>query len=285
MELKHKFIPIVFLLSALCLVSFVSSTDILEFRNPTVDEILTGTTQQLNMTIDASTITWNVTWAYNQSSATLTNIEVVSNTSPSQDNYNASWDTTALEDDVNYCLNITSRNVSNTVISSNLTCGLWIDNGNPTSSFNSSMFSNNLALVLDTTFNVAISADDTLGLDNCTVYFTETTSPFTVSSQAVTAGGNACILTTDAETQSLNANMNYDIVMEAHDANNNKTNSTSRTLIVTVTSAGGGGGSSVTTTDDGLTLPGAGAVSGIGESIANFFRGIADFFKGLFGGN
>jgi len=283
MEFKSKLLPVIFLLGAMLLLSFISAADTITIDLPVADTIVTSDAQNLNMTIDSGSTHYNATWAYNVSSATLVEIGVVTNTTPSQIEFNRIWDTTALTNGVDYCVNVTTRDLLNAVVSSALVCGLWIDNGAPTATLNSSSFSNNLALVVGTTFNVAIEEDDTLGISSCIAFFTEVASPYTVTTQAISADSNGCILTTTPSTESLLANHAYNVLIQATDANTNKTNSTARTLRVTAESAGGGG-SSTYTTDNGDGL--GGTASGIGTAISNFFKGIADFFKSLkFWGN
>jgi len=284
MNSKHRILPLLAILSIFLFVGLVSAAaNDTTIRDPSADSRLTGASQILNSTIETALEAYNMTWGYNQTSVTLIEIGVVANTSVAQDEFNRTWDTTALINGRDFCINATSRNFANEVISSALVCGLWIDNGKPTASLNSSTFSNNLALVIDTEFSVALTDDDTLGISNCTVFFTEDDGS-AVTSVAVSAIGNGCILTTTPTAQSLSANSDYTTLMMATDANSNKTNSSSRTLRVTVTNAGGGGGGVVSGVQTILDADSGDVAEAVKEGfMTRFFQSIADWFRNIFG--
>lgn len=247
----------ILLLSFLFLFSFgvvaAANTPTLDF--PAQDASISGSSYNLSVSLDTNTKQYkNATFFYDDGSSNTTIGTNVSD-GESATEFNYTWDTTALVDVDDYVIwaNITNQTGDATLVRDAST-GVDIDNGNPTSSFSSSSFSDNLHLVKDTNFTSAIDADSSIGISSCNLYFTNENS-VVEKKQSVSATANACSTSTTAETLGLSVNEAYTVVMEATDGNGNSTNSSSRTLVVTPSAAGGGGGVSDVAKDKGITVP------------------------------
>ena len=289
MKNSLKLLSVLFL--SVFLLGLVSSANVLTINVPTKGTDISGTTAVLNATFDTNTLSYtNVTWWYRTTPGTgaWTLISNVSQLANATDNYNVTFDTTSFVDaDDTIEFNATARNTTNDInslISKNVTVN--INNGNPTATISSSTFSDNLGLIVNTTFIFGIDADATIGISSCKLYFTNQGNN-ALTTKSVTAVANNCSVSTTASTESLGVNDAYNVRMEATDGNGDKTNSSSRALRVTPASGGGGGGGSSSSTtqdngDDTGTGAGTGTSGGIGQAISNFFNGIVNFFKNLF---
>lgn len=287
MNNKNKYLTslalsIMFLLS----IGFMSAAAFdITLQTPAESASLAGAAQMLNSTIEnpaGDAGPYNVSFYYQVAGeSTWTLISTVTNTSANQASFNTTWDTTAIVDQLNLTINATSRDLVNAINSSSATLLHPLDNGNPTATLSSSTFTNEKNVFVDDSFTVGLDADATIGISSCLVYFTNENDN-SVTTKVVSASANACATTTNAEDESLGIH-NYGVIMEATDANSNKTNSSERRLFVT--SRGGGGGIAISQTqfvgDTGLDRAQS-SIGNVSESIRNFIVNIFDKIRSLF---
>lgn len=255
-----------------------SANDDITIETPLDSARLSGEAQMLNATIEAPTgAIYNVTFYHNQSGS-LTAIGTVTNTSDAQASFNTTFDTTSLTDVDGVIINATARNILNQEVSSVTTTGHPWDNGNPTATISSATFSDGKNVGFDETYTVGLSADSTIGISSCLVYYYNRATSVLAGTQAISASANACSASTTPESQSLITSNNYDVYVQATDGNGNQTNATSRILRVPSKGGSGGGSAGASIRTSGINVEGDTAQ----ERLSNFFENVGDKFSNFF---
>jgi len=247
--------------------AIVSSANDVTLTLPAQDASISGS-YVLSADLDTNTLNMTSATFFYETGGVNTTIGTTPNETATQFNY--TWVTTDLIDVNDYTIWV---NVSNAtaMVTSDPSTGVDIDNGNPTATWSSASFIDNLALISSTTITLGLDADSSIGISSCKVYFTNSKTNV-ASTKDISASGNACTNTTTPASESLGVNEVYTVVIEATDGNDDKVNSSSRTLRVTPVSAGGGG-STTLVIDDGVPS----------DKISNFFTRIIDSIKNFFG--
>lgn len=276
-----------FILSVFFILNSVTAANTVGMNYPNTTAVTRiGGTINLNASLDTNSANvTNITFyrRANSHSGAWTAIGSVVNTSAQQTlNWVLSFNTATVIDDRNHEFNATGYNITNGAITSAVASNISIDNGVPTVTFSSTSLANNENRQPGQTFAIAIDADSTIGIINCTIAFTAPGATNVI----LTASANACSDTALTSTNFTLPNGVFTYTITAYDDNGNGTASSSRQLSI----AGGGGGGSTSggasprstppsTTPPSTTPSGSGS---IGEKISSLFDAIGNFFRKLF---
>lgn len=225
-------------LSLLLLLPLLNAANTVTLVTPAQDATVSGATYLLNATMDTDTSnSTNMSFYYRVTTAsTWTLIGFQANTSMQDTQFNISWDSTGIVDDNGLVFSANATNGSAILVSSDTSTGVKIDNGAPTASLANNMIHNNYKIGSGDNFVIAIDADNSRGVDNCTVYFVDTQTA-AVTTQTISASSNACSTTYTDTTAGLTEGQKYNIIVGVNDGNFDQTNASSRLL--SFVSAGG----------------------------------------------
>lgn len=216
----------------------------------------------------------NVTFYWSWHNGTQVNLSTNNNNSVNDTVFSYSWDSTALDDTNNGTINFTSYNyVIGGINRTNATTGLDLDNGFPTATLDSATFSTGSRIpTTSSNFALGINADNTIGLNSCLAYFTNTQNS-TVYSTALTVTSNACSSSTlTSASIGLPRGKTYNTVVQVTDGNGNQTNSSDRAITV----AGLSGTPQQVIVESDIDNN-----KGISESFKNFFEQIGNGFGNM----
>ena len=200
----------------------IMGADTLTLHSPAQDDGIEGT-YILNATFDTNSVN-NVTsviFYYQITGGSWTTIATVENVTTGQIYFNYSWATTGIQDDNNIRFNASGMNVSDYHLSSDDSTSVDVDNGNPTCTISVAPTTNS-KLYISATNTFTTSADATIGIDNCTMYFGSNT-------KVITASGDVC---TTTSIPSVTTGSYYDFSYVVEDGNGNTTACTNRTYLV-----------------------------------------------------
>jgi len=273
--------------------SFVLAANAITLNAPAAGKFVTGT-YIINSSLDtnADEIV-NVSFFYrnvSSSGAAASWVYIGTDSNETADQtlgFNWTWDTTTIRDIANIEVNATATNLAGAIVTSDTSTGVMIDNGVPTVTFASGSTENNTLINYETTFAVSINADNTIGIENCTLTMNSVTSQHN-------ATDNDCVFSINLINFGISqGEASHVYTITARDANVNETSNV-RTIRVNPTIAGGGSSPSrrativtedTTTTDEEPETK----TNVVGQAIVNFsktiggvFVGIFDFFKNLF---
>lgn len=276
------------LLGLVFLIGLVSAANTVNITAPLSDNITLSGTITITTELDSNSIDLgNATFYYKIDTGSWVQIgSQVVNVSANQTLFNTTWATTSIVDTSNMTINVTITTAAGASATSDASTNVSIDNGNPTASLSTSSLSAGTQLYLDTAFTLGLAADNTIGIESCTYYFTNSNG--TITSSSVAASGEACSQTYTANNASLLGG-DYSYVIQATDDNADATNSSSRSIsIFNTNTLGGGGGSSTTENiepsyNDDVS---GGDTTGLISTQKNWFvrsvDAITGFFKKLF---
>lgn len=263
----------------------------LTLETPAESASLSGGAQMLNATIEnpaGDLGPYNVSFYYQASGASSwTLISTVTNTSANQASFNTTWDTTAITDQLNLTINATSRDYTNALNSSAATRSHPLDNGNPTASFSSATFNDDYERFGTQTFTLGLAADSTIGISSCTIFCTDSTNS-TVYSTTTTTSANACSNTSITPSNfPLPSSRGYNCLVQAMDANTNKTNSSTRLIRYVLEEDGSPVAATSATQGQRNVLQsilgsGSSSVGGFFDTIGQSIRNVFSWIKGIF---
>lgn len=247
-------------------------------------------TVSINTTLDSNTLQiTNVTFYYrNDTSGSWIEIGTVNNITSNQTSFNTTWDSTAVVDGNNYELNASMINITGDLLTSDVAISMILDNGLPTASYGSSSVATNTYVATTDSFTLAIAADSTIGISNCT---------FTINGVdvIVPTSSNACSSSLTAFSNfSISKIEDYTYTLTATDGNGNTTTTSSRILRMKNPTGGGDSGSTTNIFNQGtkteikevVSVAKEGFFKGMSNKISDFFKGIGDFFRRMIpGGN
>lgn len=274
------------LVMSLFLIGVVSAANTVTLYLPGNNDVISGSSYQLNASLDTNTLNLTKANFYysTDSGSTWTAIALnVTNSTPT--NFTTTFDTTSLVDQNDTIFNVTVTNQTWVKFTENDSQGVDIDNGNPTASLSISNIHDGYKVGSGDVFTLGLSADTTIGINNCTAVFTNQNDGTVVKEHNIGVSGNACSNSSlTLSNVGLTQGEIYDVLIIAEDQNGDTTNSSSRTL--NVLSAAG---RSVVGTQKAAEQIGGGrlpvaaqnALNGlknvfqnVGESIRNFFENL-----------
>ncbi len=269
-------------LLVISLIGFVYAANTVALITPVADESISGAAYALGAKLDTNTL--NLTNGHFFYQLGLVNITIEADVlNVTLTEFNTTWDTTAIQDvnNITVWANITNSTGFQTM---DVSYEVAIDNGNPTVILAANNFHDNYAASASDTIQIAIDADLAIGIDNCTVYYTNIRTSVIDNITKIAAVGDACSGSyVISSIGGLTAGDRYKVHIEATDNNNDKTNSSDRSLMYK-------GVSGDIITIDGAEEPFLGRAKvqlqttfrNISDSIGGFFNRIQAWFQNIF---
>lgn len=226
--MKQK-IPILVGILFLLSIALVSAGSGVRVSSPILNEQISGSyIIDANLTDNKLGNITQVIFAYRENTGAFTTLATVDNATPHDLNFSYTWVTTGVQDDSNITIQVNTTNSSGQIDDSNATLtGIVINNGAPTATLSSAHTSSTQKFYTDDEIVVGIAEDTTIGIDNCSYWFTSSTGTTVTSS--ISASGDACSAVFTPNNISLTKGANYNLLMQVFDGNNNATNSSSVT--------------------------------------------------------
>ncbi len=286
--LKNKLLlSSIFLFGLILFSTGVMAANAVTLNIPVTDEGINGATVLLNSSTDTNTVnltrgvySWEVP-GISSSNTTIANITNHTGAAGELTYWNYSWDTTGMVDvnNITIWIHVYAEEAAGTN-STDLNTGIDVDNGLPTATLGNSHFSTGTNVKEKDSFTVAVDADNTIGINSCRVFFTNTQTSDVDNITIFDAVSNACSNSiTLSDVDGLTIGNSYNVIVQVEDDNTNKTNSSDRVLVTRKVS-----GASTTTViaPTGIQKITSGISNtgfNIASAIQNFINTITSFFN------